>query len=194
MIARTHYGSAGIFGLLEALAGVGAVCGGLAGLAWRPERPLRAGLMLVMAWPVLTGSFALGAPLALVAVFAFTTGVGFALLMIWWETALARNIPPRSLSRVSSWDWMGSLALMPVGYLVAGPLAGVLGLRVVLGVGSVLGLMALAGALVPRATRELNGDAPGLTQHLARDVRIEGGREAQVAHVDSLVCTVDERP
>ncbi len=109
----------------------------------------------MMAWPLLTGSFALGAPLALVAVFAFGTGVGFSLLMIWWETALVRNIPPRALSRVSSWDWMGSLALMPVGFLVAGPLASALGLRVVLGVGSILGFAALGAALMQRATREL---------------------------------------
>jgi MFS family permease len=191
-IARDYYGGAGVFGLLEALAGVGAVCGGLAGLAWRPERPLRAGLMMMMAWPVLSGSFALGAPLALVAVFAFATGTGFSLLMIWWETALARHIPPQSLSRVSSWDWMGSLALMPLGYLVAGPLAGVLGLRVVMGVGSILGVVALGAALLQRATRELSFESSA-SEHLARDVRVEAGGEAEVADVDSLVGIVDER-
>ncbi len=192
VIARDYYGGAGVFGLLEALAGVGAVCGGLVGLAWRPERPLRAGLMMMMAWPMLSGSFALGAPLALVAVFAFATGTGFSLLMIWWETALARHIPPRSLSRVSSWDWMGSLALMPIGYLVAGPLASVLGLRVVLGVGSILGVVALGAALLQRATRELSFGSSA-SEHLARDVRVEAGGEPEVAHVDSLVGVVDER-
>ena len=64
------------------------------------------------------GLFALGAPLALRRAFgAFATGFGFSLLMIWWETALARHIPPSALSRVSAWDWMGSLALLPLGYL-----------------------------------------------------------------------------
>ena len=200
VIARNDYGGAGVFGLLEAMVGVGAVCGGLTGLVWRPVRPLRAGLMLMMAWPLLTGSLALRAPVAIVAVVAFATGVGFSLLMIWWETALVRNIPPRALSRVSSWDWMGSLALMPVGYLVAGPLASVFGLRLVLGVGSVLGLVALGIALMQRATRELRDDSAegerghdGSPEHFPRDVGVEASGKAQVAHVDSFVGVVDER-
>ena len=141
VIARNVYGGAGVFGLLEAVAGAGAVIGALTGIKWKPERPLRAGLMMVMAWPLENGLFALGAPLPLVAVCSFATGFGFALLIIWWETALARHIPAHALSRVSAYDWMGSAALLPVGYLVAGPLASVFGARTVLGAGSVIGLV-----------------------------------------------------
>jgi MFS family permease len=162
IIARQQYGSAGVFGLLESCAGVGAVVGAVAALRWRPRRPLRAGMLLVLAWPVQDLVFALGAPLPVVVVFASLTGFGFSLLMIWWETALARFIPAGSLSRVSAWDWMGSLALLPVGYLIAGPLASVFGARTVLGVGSVIGLAALALALLSRSVRELgSGPAPG---------------------------------
>jgi MFS family permease len=192
-VARSVYGGAGVFGLLEGVGGVGAVCGGLLGLAWRPRRPLRAGLLLVLVWPVYTASFALGAPVALVVVLAFWSGVGWSLLMIWWETALARWIPPRSLSRVSAWDWMGSLALLPAGFLVAGPVADALGLRVVLGVGSVLGFVMLGCALLPRATRDLESEQPSSAEHFARDVGVEAGRESQVAYVDALVGVVDQR-
>ena len=158
-VARDVYGSAGVFGLLESAAGVGAVCGALVAVVWRPARPLRLGLLLVLAWPVQDAAFALGAPLALVTVCAAATGFGFALLMIWWETALARNIPARALSRVSAWDWMGSLALLPLGYVLAGPLAGAFGARTVLGVGSAIGVALLGLALVPRSTRELGDGA-----------------------------------
>ena len=100
VIARDVYGGTGVFGLLEAVAGVGAVCGGLLGISWRPARPLFAGMLLVLAWPVQDMVFALGAPLALVVVCAFATGFGFSLLMIWWETALARHIPAsRAIAR-----------------------------------------------------------------------------------------------
>jgi hypothetical protein len=167
-----------VFGLLEAVAGIGAVCGGLAGLAWRPARPLRAGLVLLLFWPAEVGAFALGLPLAVVVVLAFAGGMGWSLFMVWWETALARWIPPRALSRVSAWDWMGSLALLPVGYLVAGTIAGALGLQVVLGVGSVIGLGLLCLALVPRATRELGERGAGSAEQLARDVRVEARSEA----------------
>jgi hypothetical protein len=177
-IARSVYGGVGVFGLLEAALGVGAVCGGLAGLAWRPARPLRAGLVLVLVWPVQTASFALGAPLALMVLLTFSSGVGWALLMIWWDTALARWIPPRALSRVSAWDWMGSLALLPLGYFVAGPLSDVFGLRLVLGAGSAVGFVLLSAALLPQSTRSLGDEAPASAEHLARDVSVEARSEA----------------
>jgi hypothetical protein len=61
-------------------------------------------------------------------------------------------VPPHTLSRVSAYDWMGSLALLPVGYLLAGPLAEALGSGPVLGVGSVLATLVLAGGLAVRET------------------------------------------
>jgi MFS family permease len=159
VIARNVYGSVGVFGVLESVAGVGALCGALVALRWRPARPLRAGLLMVLAWPAQDAVFALGAPLAFVIACAFATGFGFSLLSIWWETALAQHIPPHALARVSAYDWMGSLALLPLGFLVAGPLAAALGARTVLIAGSIIGGAMLALALLPRATREL-GVAP----------------------------------
>jgi MFS family permease len=157
-ISRSLYGSVGVFGVLESLAGVGAVAGALVGTRWRPEHPLFTGLaLMVLGWSPLNIVVALGAPLALVVVMALTTGFGFSLFIIWWETALAQHIPPNMLSRVSAYDWMGSLALLPLGYFVAGPLAGALGARTVLGVGGALGAAMLALALTPRSTRQLRG-------------------------------------
>jgi MFS family permease len=167
IVARDLYGGVGVFGLLESIAGVGAVCGALAGLKWRPARPLRAAFLMVFAWPAQDAAFALGAPLAFVLVCAFATGFGFSLFMIWWETALAQHIPPHALSRVSAYDWMGSLALLPVGYLVAGPLASALGARTVLGVGSAIGAVLLALALLPRSTRELRAEPGAVAPDLA---------------------------
>jgi MFS family permease len=180
IVARGSYGSAGVFGLLESAAGAGAVGGAIAGVKWRPARPLKAGLILVFAWPAMSLLLATKAPLALVTVAALGTGFGFSLLMIWWETALAQHIPPQALSRVSAYDWMGSLALLPLGYLLAGPLAGALGARAVLGVGSVIGLVLLSLALLPRSTRELGAPAPppSTSEQLARDVGVETGGKA----------------
>lgn len=50
---------------------------------------------------------------------------------------------------------MGSLALMPVGYLLAGPAAEALGAQRVMAVGGVLGALAMVLALLPRSTRDL---------------------------------------
>ncbi len=159
-IARDVYGGAGVFGVLEGAAGAGAVIGAVMASRWRPRHPLRSGLTALLAWPTATALFALGAPLPLTALGIFTAGLGFGLMIVFWESALAHHIPPHALSRVSAWDWMGSLALVPLGYLVAGPLAGVFGARVVLGVGSAIGLVLLSAALIPRETRELRDGAP----------------------------------
>jgi MFS family permease len=138
----------------------------------------------------MAGSFALHAPLAVVVVLALATGFSFSLFMVWWETALARNIPPRALSRVSAYDWMGSLALLPLGYVAAGPLANAFGARNVLGVGSVIGLALLLVALLPRSTRRLT---IGSAEQLPGDVGVEPGRETEIAHVNPLVGVVHQR-
>jgi MFS family permease len=160
-IARSGYGSVGVFGVVQAIVGAGAVLGSVTALRWRPAHPLKAGLLLMLPWPLLSTALALLAPEVLLAVMALFTGFGFAVCLTWWETALAHHIPPHALSRVSSYDWMGSLALLPVGYLVAGPLAQAFGARVVLGVGSGVGFLLILLALIPRSTRTLPGPPAG---------------------------------
>ena len=180
-----------MFGVLEAIGGAGAVLGAVVALRWRPAHPMRVGMLLVLAWPIEAGALALHAPLGFVVLWSFASGFGFSLLMIWWETALARHIPAGALSRVSAWDWMGSLALLPLGYLAAGLLANAFGAPTVLGVGSAIGLVLLLIGLLPRSVRELGGESSA--EQLASKLDIEAGREAEVAHVDPFVGVVDER-
>jgi MFS family permease len=164
LLARRLYGSAGVFGVLESVAGGGAVLGALIALRWRPRRPLVTGLLLMLAWPAQCAGFAAGLPLAAVVALTFASGFGFSVFMISWETALARRIPPAALSRVSAYDWMGSLALLPLGFALAGPLARALGARAVLAVGAIITSGLLLLALLPRSTRELTFGDDELTQ------------------------------
>ncbi|MCW2706604.1 MAG: transporter, partial [Frankiales bacterium] len=46
-----------------------------------------------------------------------------------WETQLQQHIPASAQSRVSSFDYLGSLTLMPLGFAVIGPVSTALGLR-----------------------------------------------------------------
>jgi hypothetical protein len=126
------------------------VLGALIGFQWRPLHPMRAGMLCCLPWPAVTAAFALGAPLGLLVPLFAAAGVGLALFGIWWETALAERVPPHTLSRVSAYDWMGSLALLPVGYLLAGPLGDALGAEPVLAVGSALATVVLAAGLAVR--------------------------------------------
>jgi predicted MFS family arabinose efflux permease len=195
LLSRQLYGSAGVFGVLESAAGGGAVLGALLGIRWRPRRPMVVGLLLTLIWPIQTLAFAAASPLAVVIVLAFGAGLGFTLFEVWWATALVRHIPPGALSRVSAYDWMGSLALLPLGFAIAGPLAGAVGARTVLTVGAAVALAMLGLALVPRGTRELSldGAADASAEERADDVAIEARGEPEVADVDALVRVVHQR-
>ena len=151
-IAEDEYGGSGVFGLLAAAMGAGTMLGALLGFRWRPLYPMRVGFLFTLPWPAVTAAFALGAPLVLLVPLFAAAGVGLALFGIWWDTALAERVPPHTLSRVSAYDWMGSLALLPLGYLLAGPLGEALGSSLVLGVGSLLATLVLAAGLVVRET------------------------------------------
>jgi MFS family permease len=146
------YGSTGVFGALTAAMGAGTIAGALIGFRWKPLHPMRTGMLLVLAWPVSSLAFALALPLPVVFAVFITGGIGLALFGIWWETALAERVPPHQLSRVSAYDWMVSLSLLPLGYLLAGPLGEELGARTVLAGGAAISLLALAAGLLVRET------------------------------------------
>ena len=151
-VAEEHYGSAGVYGLLSAATGVGTMGGALLGFRLRPRHPMGIGMICVAFWPAVTVGFAAGLTLWLLVPLFLAVGIGLALFGVWWETALAERIPPSRLSRVSSYDWMMSLALLPVGYLLAGPLGEALGESALLAIGSGLATLALVAGVFVRET------------------------------------------
>jgi MFS family permease len=162
-IAREQYGHLAIYGLIETALGFGTILGSLAGVAWRPRFPLRAAMLAIALWPVCAILFAAGVPLGLLVPATVVAGGGVALFDVWWLTALAERIPPDKLSRVTSYDWMVSLGLLPIGFAIAGPLAATAGAITVVAAGSALALVAFVLGLVPRDTRRLerlSTDAP----------------------------------
>jgi len=154
-VAREVYGSDAVFGLANAAWGVGTITGAVAGSRWRPRRPMLAGMLVAVPWPGCIALYAAGPPLAVVYTGMALAGAGIGLFAVWWETALATRIPAHLLSRVSAWDWMGSLALLPLGYLLSGPAAKAFGDVEVTVVGGLIGLAACTLGLLPRSTRSL---------------------------------------
>ena len=157
-VAEEQYGDAALYGWLAASVGFGTALGSLLALRWRPARPLVAGILLVLPFCLLLTAFAIGIPLAVALPLGMLTGIGVALFGVWWQTALARRIPPRALSRVTSYDWLGSLALLPVGYVLVGVLAEQVGATEVMAVGGVLAASVLLLGLLPRESRALGSD------------------------------------
>jgi hypothetical protein len=54
-------------------------------------------------------------------------GIGVTAFFTLWEVSLQEHIPGEALSRVSSFDYLASTILMPVGTAVVGPLAASVG-------------------------------------------------------------------
>jgi MFS family permease len=154
-VAKHNYGTEAVFGLTNAAWGVGTVTGVIAGSRWRPRRPMLAGMLGAIPWSAAIALYGAGPPLWVLYPCMAAAGVGIGLFSVWWETALAQRIPPHLLSRVTAWDWMGSLALLPAGYLLAGAIAHHFGAVKVTVVGGLIGTAACAFGLLPRSTRTL---------------------------------------
>jgi hypothetical protein len=73
-------------------------------------------------------ALALASGKIVIAVAAFVAGVGVEFFEVLWATTLQSRIPADRLSRVSSYDWLGSFALVPLGTILVGPLAMSIGL------------------------------------------------------------------
>jgi hypothetical protein len=80
-------------------------------------------------------------------------GAALTLFNVFWFTALQREIPSPELCRVSSWDYLGSLALQPVGLALSGPIAVAIGVSTTLYAAAGLFAVLLLAVLATPAVR-----------------------------------------
>jgi MFS family permease len=168
VVARAHLGGPAAWGAITGAESFGLIAGGLVALRFRPQRPM---LFIVLAGASISITLlALGLllPVLLICCAAFLLGVGLEIMMVLWTVALARNIPADKLARVSAYDAVGSVMAMPVGALLAGPIAGWAGVRATEYGAAALILAASALALMPRDIRTLRAD------QLAGPAAVEG--------------------
>jgi MFS family permease len=142
LVAKENLGGAGAWGLILAFQGVGSVVGGVLALRLHPPRPLVASTLLCLPIAGLLALLGASAPVALLCVVGFVASVGLTCGDIIWFTTFQRQVPDHLMSRLSSFDWFGSVALNPIGYALVGPLANHLG------VAETLYFAAMANALV----------------------------------------------
>jgi MFS family permease len=159
-IAHETLGGAGAWSAILAAFGAGQVLGVVAALRWRPGRPLLAAALLVLAWVPLLLALAGPAPLWAIMAAAATTGGGWLVLTAIWESTLQARIPQAQLSRVSSYDWLGSTALMPVGLILAAPVEAAIGARTTLLVSAAATLVATAAVCAVPGVRRMRAAGP----------------------------------
>ena len=122
-VAEDSLGGSSSWALIAALWGAGGLLGGGLALMVRPRRPLLVGegILVLFSLPVLL--LAIPAQTAVIAAGALVSGLTVGLAEVLYETVAAQHIPQESLSRVTAYDWFGSLALEPLGLALIGPLA-----------------------------------------------------------------------
>ncbi len=154
-VAKAHLGGAGAWAAISTALGVGAVLGGAVGFRWHPRFPLRVAFLLpLLGEPMLLLLLGAHELLALMIAFGLLTGFGGSVFNVLWFTALQREIPPGELSRVSSWDHLGSYALQPLGLALVGPIAIAIGISTTLYVSAGLVVLLTLAILAVRAVRD----------------------------------------
>jgi MFS family permease len=123
IVANDELGGAGAYATILSAMGVGSIVGGILALRVEPRRPLATAFAVILLEVPLYLALAAAAPVLLIAAFAFVGSVAMNLASTLWLTVLQSNVPERALSRVSSYDWLGSLVFLPAGYMLAGPVA-----------------------------------------------------------------------
>jgi len=161
VVADQHLGGAAVWGVILAATSVGAFVGGILVLRLRFSRPLVAVELLVVPAGLFVMSLAVPlAPPAIIVIGALS-GAGFAMGDVIWMSTLQRKVPEHVLSRISSFDWLGSVALNPIGYLVIGPLSERIGIPLTLAIAGSLNLaISLGAAMLPAIRSVRDTDQP----------------------------------
>ncbi|WP_431887388.1 MFS transporter [Nocardiopsis alba] len=144
------------WGLLMAANSVGLLLGGVLAARWQPQRALFYGTALVLLQTL--PFFVLAGPSPMVPLlFAamFVGGMAVEQFGVAWEVSLQENVPAERLSRVYSYDALGSFVAMPVGQIAIGPTAEAIGVDRSLLLVASLTIIATLAALCAPSVRSL---------------------------------------
>jgi MFS family permease len=143
------------WGFIAAVWTAGMLVGAFVALRAKPRRPLLVGVWSILGLPALLLALGMWPYVWVLMPVAFLAGVGLEQFGVAWETSMQDHIPADKLARVYSYDALGSFIAVPVGELLAGPLADRLGLGHALVVLSVVGFASVLAMLASRSVRQL---------------------------------------
>jgi len=129
LIALEHFDGAKSWSYVITAESVGLIVGSLIAIKVKPKYPMRFLMLSSFTITFYIASLAKPQSLTVIALGAFLFGITLDLWGTIWSTALQRKVPRDSLSRVSSFDAMGSLMFRPIGLAIAAPLSTLLGIE-----------------------------------------------------------------
>ena len=165
VVKNDLHASASSLGLIFAAGGIGAI--GAALVMGQRGQPRRAVTFMYACWTLATiavAGYGVGHSTVQLMVACLVFNALEAAGTIVWATIKQRHVPSRLLGRVSSLDWMISIALLPLSYGLTAPVAALVGARTTLVGAAVIGsAVTLAALFVPRVrdieARSLRGSA-----------------------------------
>lgn len=157
--AQRELGGARAWGLIMAFWSIGFVVGGVVATRLKyVRRPLLVGALGV----VPTGAFLglIAVPLAVPALcgVALVTGAGIEVFGVEWDVTMQRHIPADRLSRVYSYDMLGSFVFIPLGQVFAGLIQPALGLTTSITLCALIAFVPSVLVLAVRDVRTLPGE------------------------------------
>jgi predicted MFS family arabinose efflux permease len=150
VVARAHLGGPAAWGAITAADALGLIAGGVVSLRCTPRRPM---LFVVASGGAIAASplaLALVLPLPVICLVAFGLGTLIEVMMVQWTVEMATRIPADKLARVSAYDALGSMSAMPLGALLAGPLAAAIGVSSTQFAAAAVIVIASVLTLIPR--------------------------------------------
>jgi hypothetical protein len=171
LIAKQHMGGAPAWTAILAAQSAGLVGGSLVAARARPRFPVRTAVTATFGFLPPFFLFAAGAPVWLAAASMLVNGVCVDIFEVLWDTALQTHVPGESLSRISSYDALGSFVLGPLCLILVGPLSAAIGMtQTLLGAGVLLSLITIA-TLAARPVRHLPATIPASTAPVPETAR-----------------------
>jgi MFS family permease len=161
-VARAHLGGPAAWGAITGAESLGLIAGGMASLRISVARPIRFVVLSGAAIALAPLALAMLWPLPLICVEALLVGIVMEIMMVQWTVALATNVRPDILARVSSYDALGVVLAMPAGALIAGPLAAWTSVAHTQYGAAALIVVASALAFIPRTVRQFRNGQEGL--------------------------------
>ncbi|MBD0289695.1 MAG: MFS transporter [Thermoleophilia bacterium] len=176
-------GSSRDYGLALAAMGAGSV--GAALVIGRRTLPGRHIAFMYVNWTVavaMVSVFGVAGELWQVMLAGVVRGVGITLGLVVWMTLVQTLVPRELLGRVSSFDWLVSISLIPVSFALTGPVAHALGARETLVGAGVLGAAITLAFLFLPGMREseragLLAATPGAMHGRGRSSSLQRGVE-----------------
>jgi hypothetical protein len=160
VLAASEFGGARAWSLILAANAIGTVVGVVFAIRLRFARPVLVYAVTSFFFVLPLALLGFGAPVVIVAAGTLLVGIASDIGSVQWETTVQREIPAAVLSRVSSYDWLISMVLGPLGVAAAGPIADAYGPRTGLLVSSAVCAVAAVAVLASPQVRRLRAPAP----------------------------------